>query len=100
MNGNDSNEILYKDSDGNLYREENESYINIKTGEILSQKPVVHIDTNYKLWKALGGERFEILRNGELIYSEDNLDIVTNIINKAAIKRHDVSVVRFQEDIY
>ena len=100
MNGNDSNEILYKDSDGNLYREENESYINIKTGEILSQKPVVHIDTNYKLWKALGGERFEILRNGELIYSEDNLDIVTNIINKAAIKRPNVSVVRFQEDIY
>lgn len=100
MNGNDSNEILYKDSNGNLYREENESYINIKTGEILSQKPVVHIDTNYKLWKALGGEKFEILRNGELIYSEDNLDIVTNIINKAAIKRPNVSVVRFQEDIY
>ena len=58
------------------------------------------VDTNYKLWKLLGGERSMAFNKGKFFQSEYSINQVVKIMNNTGTILSDDKKVRFQKDLW
>ena len=58
------------------------------------------VDTNYKLWKLLGGERSMAFNKGKFFQSEYSINQVVKIMNNTGTILSEDKKVRFQKDLW
>lgn len=69
-------------------------------GSPIVEQELTTIDTNYKLWKALGGMHSMELHNGHLVPSENSIKKTVEVINGVGEVRPGATRKKTQSDVY